>query len=202
MEYRITLEKADWEKNMDLRVVTHCAPVLAGIKPSNAFMMPEEDTMKLIYALKDTGVSLRIIHKAAGKNMWLIYRKRALEEYLMSKNHRGFLKDCGYNYFSLTKLFETLSYRYEAFKNGGEFPHELGLMLGYPLCDVKGFILHQGNDFLYSGYWKVYGNLEQTKKMFQAYDLVQYQMIEQVKNGKPLNQIIETYTHYQVPNIA
>ena len=37
------------------------------------------------------------------------------------------------------------------------FPHEIGLVLGYPPVDVEGFIKKEGRDFLYSGYWKYMG---------------------------------------------
>ena len=45
---------------------------------------------------------------------------------------------------------------------GGDFPHEIGLLLGYPPEDVSGFIENGGKNFLCSGYWKVYkGRQEQ-----------------------------------------
>ena len=34
----------------------------------------------------------------------------------------------------------------------GAFPHEIGLLLGYPVEDVLGFIRHQGKNYLYTGY--------------------------------------------------
>ena len=38
----------------------------------------------------------------------------------------------------------------------GEFPHEIGVFLGYPLADVIGFIENRGKNFTACGYWKVY----------------------------------------------
>lgn len=40
-----------------------------------------------------------------------------------------------------------------------QFPHEMGLLLGYPIEDVVGFMEHSGKEYLYSGYWKVYENV-------------------------------------------
>ena len=34
----------------------------------------------------------------------------------------------------------------------GAFPHEIGLLLGYPVEDVLGFIRYQGKNYLYTGY--------------------------------------------------
>lgn len=38
-------------------------------------------------------------------------------------------------------MLDTLAGRIQ--NAGGEFPHEIGLFLGYPLGDVKGFIKHK-----------------------------------------------------------
>lgn len=83
-----------------------------------------------------------------------------------------------------------------------EFPHELGLILGYPLCDVTGFIEYQGRNYLYSGYWKIYENLEETRKLFDLYDHIRYYMVKQVEYGKSLEQLMEAYGRRQVPNYA
>lgn len=40
-----------------------------------------------------------------------------------------------------------------------DFPHEMGILLGYPVEDVEGFIINNGKNELYTGYWKVYDNL-------------------------------------------
>ncbi len=37
-----------------------------------------------------------------------------------------------------------------------DFPHEIGVFLGYPLADVIGFIQNRGKNFTACGYWKVY----------------------------------------------
>ena len=40
-----------------------------------------------------------------------------------------------------------------------DFPHEIGVFLGYPLEDVVGFIRHRGKCFTCCGCWKSYGCL-------------------------------------------
>ena len=44
------------------------------------------------------------------------------------------------------------------FRESGEFPHEVGLLLRYPPEDGKGFIDHRANGFKCAGLWKVYGD--------------------------------------------
>ncbi|MCI7239703.1 MAG: DUF3793 family protein, partial [Aerococcus suis] len=44
-----------------------------------------------------------------------------------------------------------------------------------PYDDVIGFIEHEGKDYAYKGYWKVYTNVEEMKNLFQKYaDCKQY----------------------------
>ena len=51
-----------------------------------------------------------------------------------------------------------------------EFPHEIGIFLGYPLEDVDGFITHQGENCKLCGCWKGYGNVEQARRTFANYE--------------------------------
>ena len=53
-------------------------------------------------------------------------------------------------------------------------------------ADVKGFIEHNGKDFLYQGYWKVYENVEERKKMFSIYNVVKEEFIREMQAGKDL----------------
>ena len=48
-------------------------------------------------------------------------------------------------------------------------PHEIGYFLGYPASDVRGFIEHEGRDFLCCGCWKVYGDVAAAKELFAKY---------------------------------
>lgn len=47
-----------------------------------------------------------------------------------------------------------------------DFPHEIGLFLGYPLEDVAGFMELGPCSCKCTGCWKVYGNVEAAKKKF------------------------------------
>ena len=51
----------------------------------------------------------------------------------------------------------------------GELPHEVRLFLSYPPEDVKGFIDHRANDFKCAGLWKVYGDEEKARSLFEKY---------------------------------
>ena len=46
-----------------------------------------------------------------------------------------------------------------------EFPHEVGLFLGYPPADVEGF-MYQREKYKLCGLWKVYDDVEGAQKQF------------------------------------
>lgn len=48
-------------------------------------------------------------------------------------------------------------------------PHEVGYFLGYPAADVRGFIEHEGREFLCCGCWKVYGDVRDAQYRFARY---------------------------------
>lgn len=48
-------------------------------------------------------------------------------------------------------------------------PHEVGYFLGYPAADVRGFIEHEGREFLCCGCWKVYGDVRGAQYRFARY---------------------------------
>ena len=53
--------------------------------------------------------------------------------------------------------------------SGGQFPHEIGVFLDYPLADVKGFIENGGKNCKCCGCWKVYCDECGAKKTFSKY---------------------------------
>ena len=68
----------------------------------------------------------------------------------------------GYQDDTMGKILYAFRQRYEGYLlRNQEFPHEMGLLLGYPVEDVEGFILNEGENCLYIGYWKVYENLSE-----------------------------------------
>ncbi len=63
-----------------------------------------------------------------------ICHKARLENYLMLPKIRAFLARFGYSYASIEEALQQLKDRMN-----GELSHEIGVFLGYPLCDVRLF---------------------------------------------------------------
>ena len=112
-----------------------------------------------------------------------------LPEVLEKEEHQEFLRAYGYEGRELPEKLQLLAERYEGYqKRGGEFPHEIGLFLEYPLEDIEGFILHQGKDALECGYWKVYGNVDRAREVFRLYDRLRQTLTALVAAGVSLKE--------------
>ena len=67
----------------------------------------------------------------------------------------------------------------------------MGVLLGYPIEDVKGFIQNKGEHYLYAGYWKVYECAEEKRLLFDAYESAKEGLVLLVANGYALRSIIQ-----------
>ena len=72
---------------------------------------------------------------------------------------------------------------------GGEFPHEVGLFLGYPPEDVAAFCRHRGRDFKVCGCWKVYCDVEGALRCFRRYRRCREALCRRLEEGKALTQL-------------
>ena len=70
-----------------------------------------------------------------------------------------------------------------------EFPHEIGLFLGYPPEDVKGFIDNRAEGYKCIGCWKVYGDEENAKRKFECYKKCTDVYCAQWANGKSIERL-------------
>lgn len=172
---------------MELLIAKQCAPVLAGVKPANILVLKAGDERDVCSCLLDTGLSCHCLFNSPNHKVWLIYHRDKVQEILEQEEYQSFLEKEGYVGFCLDEMLEILRLRFEHYQNHNvDFPHELGIFLGYPLADVRGFIEHNGKDFLYQGYWKVYENVEERKYLFSIYTAVKQEIVREIETGKAL----------------
>lgn len=155
--------------------ITQCAPVMAGLKPANLFRWVEPDA-RAMYAilaswreqLQPRGVRIAVLKACARTSAFLIYvyRENPLREILQRGDVEEYLRRCGYPGGSLQDRLDHLSAR---LCTEAEFPHEIGIFLGYPLEDVLGFVRHKGKNYTCKGYWKAYGDPEAARARFASY---------------------------------
>jgi hypothetical protein len=102
------------------------------------------------------------------------------------------LEQAGYVNFSLDCILKEFCIRYKRYMNTKkDFPHEMGLLLGYPTEDVKGFITHQGYNCLCGGYWKVYANKERKLKIFERFENAKESLIQLLSCGVSMGDILD-----------
>lgn len=71
-----------------------------------------------------------------------------------------------------------------------DFPHEIGLFLGYPPEDVEGFIRFGGKNCKCFGCWKVYGNIEAAHQCFERFKKCTACYCERYRLGCPLDALV------------
>ena len=172
-------------------LIEHCAPTLAGIKTGNLFSIKKEaDIYKQISELnrklRDKGIRVIPIPKRGGGMLIYLYRPEHLKRDLESPDAREILEGRGYSGRDSQKCIVELI---RHLSTDTDFPHEIGLFLGYPPADVKGFMESPHTGYKCVGTWKVYGDIEQAEKLFAAYRKCRYLYDREYKKGRSLEQL-------------
>lgn len=197
----MSFDIVDIIKEMDvhsipLQLALQCAPVISGIKISNLLTIPAKSLRELSVVLKKTELSFRILYPGRERLVILIYRETELKEYLEREEVMAFIDKCGYETSDISKIFPVFVKRYMRYMElKQDFPHELGLFLGYPIEDVEGFIRENGKNYLYSGYWKVYKDAELKIRLFKNYEKVQTEIVRLLYEGLDIMDIITNYSN-------
>ena len=79
---------------------------------------------------------------------------------------RRLLAEAGYDGGSCGRCVATLIRR---FRQGADFPHEIGLFLSYPPEDVKGFVDNRARSYKCAGLWKVYSDEARARRLFTRF---------------------------------
>ena len=101
-----------------------------------------------------------------GRALIYLYRPARLSDDLRHGTAERILKERGYCTDTSEKCVVQLIRRLCEYE---EFPHEIGLFLGYPPEDVCGFIENKAGGCKCAGCWKVYGDADAARKTFAKY---------------------------------
>lgn len=179
-------------EEIELQLVLQCAPLLADLKISNLLIIAKSAVKSVEELLKDSDISCYPLMFDEKKVTLFLYRREKLEAFLREDAVEQFLARQGYTDFELWVVLTRFREKYIAHRERhGEFPHEMGVLLGYPLEDVQGFMEHGGRNYLYSGYWKVYANTLSKRQMFQKFDAAGERLVHLLSCGVKLADIIK-----------
>lgn len=161
------------ESLLEFALIEHCAPTLAGIKTASLFSYFFQGKQLVLEELEIVNQKLNVRGVYVEALLWreasvlvYVYRPRYLQAKLYCQETMELLKTYGYadgRVESCIRHLKQRLYDYDC------FPHEIGVFLGYPIEDVKGFIENRGKNCKSCGMWKVYCNEWEKIKQFEKF---------------------------------
>jgi hypothetical protein len=191
------VQKETWRNSLtEELIIKHCAPTLAGLKTGNLFTCSYETEKALrreIRELNDVlvpkGIRILPMRFSLKRALIYVYRPNLLKKDLKDQSagkllqSRGYI--CGRPELCVVQLAKRLQMQ-------SEFPHEIGLFLGYPPEDVWGFIENKADCSKCRGCWKVYGDENKAKKLFARYKKCTDIYCRQWTKGTPVERLTVT----------
>lgn len=157
-----------------LRLLDLIGATIVGVKPAEllSISINEGNAKNLaleelrFYFLLDKNIKLREIKKQNERVQILFYHYNALDNALSHKTNLKFLRGLGYpEQYSLEGYVDFLVARL----NSKDFPHEIGLFLGYPFKDVLGYIGHPSLKLVKINGWRIYGNDKLSNERYESF---------------------------------
>lgn len=175
-------------------LVETCSSTLAGIKTGNLVACPMRDEKELEKSVRELNKSL------SKKGLVLIPLRKKGERALLYLVRLDRLKE-DLNHHIAQKLLEEKQYPKEnpilcirelirRLNEDEDFPHEVGLFIGYPAEDVEGFVKQGTTCAKCIGHWVVYGDEEEAKKRFAQYKKCRQVYMEQYDKTKNFERLI------------
>ena len=175
-----------------LLIENGCA-TLANLKTASLFTVPVQNAedRKTVLArwrsiLEERGVSLEVLRDTGKSLLVYVYREKKLARDLLDHTAQCILCRGGYPCRTTREALDCLKCRLAA---NGEFPHEIGLFLGYPPEDVQGFIENRGQNCKCTGCWKVYGDRQQAEAAFARFKKCREVYLRLFDSGRSLSKL-------------
>lgn len=154
-------------------IIRQCAPTLAGIKTGSLFPHPYESRKQVTEEIRSfnrwylkRGLCLLPLRYTDSSVLLLLFRPEQLSEDLKRPLSASILSECGY---ACKTCGEHIAALIQRFTGQEQFPHEIGLFIGYPPDDVLGFIRNHAENYKMAGLWKVYGDEARACCLFKSY---------------------------------
>lgn len=169
--------------DLEWHIVEYCSQTLASIKTAGLFGYRYASEEELHYEadrigglLDRKGISLELMKLEEGRALIYVYRRSHLMRDFGQEEIKQLLGYFGYPVEKgLPEIIGCLKQRLSQVRQlpdglDHEFPHEIGLFLGYPVEDVRGFIENKGKNCLCCGCWKVYCNACEKQTLFRQFE--------------------------------
>lgn len=184
------------QRELDQVLAYHCGPALTGLKAANLVSLTwrefpdlRERVTEYNRLFQPKGVSFRFLRVCEHRALLLVYRGDLLEEQLREPLAAKLLLQDGYPMEAeLEVMLDQLSMHLQ---REVDFPHEIGLFLGYPPEDVQGFQQYRGQNCKLCGYWKVYSDVSRAQKLFSLYDHCRATLCRRLARGMTLSDVFQ-----------
>lgn len=174
-------------------LIRNCSPTLAGLKTASLFTCPYVCREELLTSLRQMNRRLRskglrlVPLRFSEKNALLyLYRPSRLTADMHCPLAHRLLTEKGYDTVSCHRCVAQLRQRLD---QQADFPHEIGLFLGYPPEDVQGFMELGPDRCKCTGCWKVYSDVESAQKKFAQYKKCTRVYCQQWENGRDIERL-------------
>lgn len=180
-------EAANPEKYIRELFAYQCMPTLLKLKPASLITVDKRrlpDNQEL-YSLLRTylerySCSFIPFQETESRLYLFLYSEHLLWQSMTTGLRQPFLERFGYpvRKDQLGAALSQLGRSYRNYWLSGEFPHEIGIFLGYPLADVEGFIQNSGRNYILCGMWKVYQRVKVAEAAFYCFHQVKARAVE------------------------
>lgn len=175
-------------------IAYHAAPTLLGIKPATLFC-PSAMGRDLDKALeecapcltRDLGLETAGFRNRAGALLLLVYRPELLERTLAAREAAELLRESGYvvNGADWRGLLATLGSKCSE----SNFPHEIGVFLGYPASDVREFMRggpKKERSHSTDTAWRAYADVDGARRRTERFQAAKMKAAELIVAGAGL----------------
>lgn len=181
--------------SFDQLMIHYTAPSFCGIKPANLFSVSctqftngNYREWEKIFTLKGLNSAFKKLQN--GRVVVLVYNSLWVSEIVSNQYVKEYLSLKGYSLQDdgsfITQLMERLYH-------SSCFPHEIGIVLGYPLEDVISFERFSGKQCKYCGIWKCYSDVENARFYENKLRQCSYLCSKWFDLGYSVDQIVENY---------
>ena len=182
--------------SFDQMMIHYSAPTLCGIKSGNLFFIKKTDFSESLFCkwkkkLEHFGFSLESAKSSKDTVFILVYNPLWLRNLLGDILVSSYLSGKGYK--SPLHTDYVVGELVRRIKSQKDFPHEVGIILGYPIQDVIEFENQKGRNCRYCGYWKTYSDVENAKKCLCSYKECSCMCKNWFDKGYSVSRIISEY---------
>lgn len=176
-------------KRLAKLLAVHSSPAICGLKASNLINIEYSESIcseiDLLNEKYNPKIYFRILKRTRNNVLILVYKNDVLKNHLYKEEVRDYLFNKGYISNDLEYVIKEIQNRIDS----DSFPHEIGVLLGYDLNDIKSFELGD-KECIYVGYWKVYSNLEEKINLFNRFTKCKDCVVKLVDKGYPLENFL------------